>query len=240
MILGDICTRHCRFCAVKSGNPQGRIDEEEPARVAKAVKELSWRYVVLTSVDRDDLVDFGVGIFAQTVRLIKEDNPAVKVEVLVPDFNLQEELLRRVICSGPEVLGHNVETVARLTAEVRDKRAGYQRSLAVLKMAKEISPGMITKSGLMVGLGENEDEIITTLQDLRAVNCDIVTIGQYLQPSRSCLPVVRYYERTEFQRIAEVGIRLGFKEVFAGPLVRSSFRAEEVFEHIRCATTGNE
>ncbi len=234
MILGDLCTRHCRFCGVKSGNPQGRVDEDEPLRVAKAVKELGWRYVVLTSVDRDDLADFGARIFAQTVRLIREFNPEVRVEVLIPDFNLQEEMLRMVVCSGPDVLGHNIETVARLTPQVRDKRAGYQKSLQVLKMAKEIAPHLITKSGLMVGLGETEEEVVATLRDLRAVNCDIVTIGQYLQPGRGCLPVLRYYDRNEFQRIAEIGIRLGFKEVFAGPLVRSSFRAEAVFEQIRC------
>ncbi|MGQ9707380.1 MAG: lipoyl synthase [bacterium] len=236
MILGEICTRHCGFCAVKTGNPEGKLDEGEPVRVARAVKELLLKYVVITSVDRDDLEDFGAGVFARTVRLIKKENPEVKVEVLVPDFNAQDDLLKIVISDAqsplPDVFGHNLETVKRLTPVVRDRRAGYQKSLEVLRKAKEIAPAILTKSGLILGLGETEDEVFLTLQDLRSVSCDIVTIGQYLQPCRRCLPVVRYYNLTEFKNLEQMAREMGFKQVFVGPMVRSSFRAEELFRQV--------
>lgn len=241
MILGDVCTRSCRFCAVKKGNPQGRVDETEPERIAQLVQELGIRYLVLTSVDRDDLSDLGAGVFARTVRLVKrkacatgksaDQNGAapVRVEVLVPDFGGQEGLIKQVVEAGPDVFGHNLETVERLTPQVRDRRAGYQLSLAVLQKVKQLAPGMITKSGLMVGLGETMAEVIATLKDLRAVGCDIVTVGQYLQPSRRALPVVRYWGLEEFEAIQAAAEKMGFKKVFAAPLVRSSYRAAELF-----------
>ncbi len=241
MILGDVCTRSCRFCAVKKGNPQGRVDETEPERIAQLVQELGIRYLVLTSVDRDDLSDLGAGVFARTVRLVKQKAGAsgksadqngaapVRVEVLVPDFGGQEELIKQVVEAGPDVFGHNLETVERLTPQVRDRRAGYQVSLTVLQKVKEQAPQMLTKSGLMVGLGETMAEVIATLKDLRAVGCDIVTVGQYLQSSRRALPVARYWGLEEFKAIQAAGEKMGFKKVFAAPLVRSSYRAAELF-----------
>jgi lipoic acid synthetase len=242
MILGDICTRSCRFCAVKKGNPAGKVDETEPERVAQLVQELGIRYLVLTSVDRDDLLDLGAGMFARTVRRVKqillpneEHKPGsgaqqVRVEVLVPDFGCRPELIQQVVNSGPDVFGHNIETVERLTPLVRDRRADYRLSLAVLQKVKELMPEMVTKSGLMVGLGETMAEVIATLKDLRAVGCDIVTVGQYLQPSRRALPVARYWHPEEFEKIQAAGEKMGFKKVFAAPLVRSSYRAAELFE----------
>lgn len=241
MILGDVCTRSCRFCAVQKGNPMGRVDETEPERIAQLVQELGIKYLVLTSVDRDDLSDLGAGVFARTVRLVKQKACAsgksadlngaapVRVEVLVPDFGGQEGLIKQVVDSGPDVFGHNLETVERLTPLVRDRRAGYRLSLAVLQKVKELAPGMLTKSGLMVGLGETMHEVIATLKDLRSVGCDIVTIGQYLQPSRRALPVARYWGLEEFKTIQDAGEKMGFKRVFAAPLVRSSYRAAELF-----------
>lgn len=228
MLLGDVCTRSCRFCAVQKGNPRGEVDGDEPERVAQLILELGLKYLVLTSVDRDDLADLGAGIFAATVRAVKKKKRTVKVEVLVPDFGCREELIVQVLESGPDVFGHNLETVERLTPLVRDRRASYYLSLNVLKKVKEFAPGMITKSGLMVGLGETMDEVLATLRKLRAVGCDIVTVGQYLQPNRRCLPVERYWTPEEFQEIQVAGESLGLKRVFAGPLVRSSYRAEEL------------
>ncbi len=225
MILGDTCTRSCRFCAVKKGNPQGRIEPDEPERVAKAVRELGIKYLVLTSVDRDDLPDLGAGAFAATVKTVKAYNPGIRVEVLVPDFGARTELLTMVINSGVDVFAHNLETVARLTPLVRDRRASYQLSLTVLQRVKMLNPDLITKSGLMLGLGETKDEVITTLQHLLDAGCDIVTIGQYLQPSRHCLPVARYWTPEEFTEIAGIAKQLGIKKVFSAPLVRSSYRA---------------
>lgn len=229
MILGDTCTRHCRFCSVKTSNPNGRVDTEEPERVAKAVSQLGLRYVVLTSVDRDDLADLGAGIFARTVSLIKKENPGVRVEVLIPDFGARSDLIQQVLDSRPDVLAHNLETVERLTPFVRDRKADYYRSLEVLNLAKALAPQILTKSSLMVGLGETTEELIQALHRLRSIKCDFVTIGQYLQPNRRCLPVVRYLAPEEFQRLKTIAGRLGFRQVFAGPLVRSSFRAEEMF-----------
>jgi len=241
MILGDICTRSCRFCAVKKGNPGGKVDETEPERVAQLVQELGIRYLVLTSVDRDDLLDFGAGMFARTVQRVKQTplsdvkrkpgsgGQQVWVEVLVPDFGCRLELIQQVVNSGPDVFGHNIETVERLTPLVRDRRANYRLSLAVLQKVKELMPEMVTKSGLMVGLGETMAEVIATLEDLRAVGCDIVTVGQYLQPSRRALPVARYWHPEEFEKIQAAGEKMGFKKVFAAPLVRSSYRAAELF-----------
>ncbi|MEO0069410.1 MAG: lipoyl synthase [candidate division WOR-3 bacterium] len=229
MLLGDICTRHCRFCSVKTGNPQGRIDPDEPQRVAKAVKELGLKYLVLTSVDRDDLSDLGAGIFARTVKILKSQNPEIKIEVLVPDFGGKEELLHLVVDSRPDVFAHNLETVERLSSLVRDHRSSYHQSLGVLKKVKNMAPTLLTKSGLMLGLGETKQEVLQTLADLRSAGCDIVTIGQYLQPNRRCLPVARYWTPDEFKEIEAEGRKMGFRQVFAAPLVRSSYQAEKIF-----------
>jgi len=246
MILGDTCTRHCRFCSVTTGNPHGAIDETEPERVAQAVAGLGLRYVVLTSVDRDDLPDLGAGIFAETVRQVKLQSanckvqngpppspvprlPSLPVEVLTPDFGGREELIGQVVAAGPDVFGHNLETVERLSPSVRDPRASYRRSLAVLATVKRVAPGITTKSGLMVGLGETGDELRQALGDLRSVGCDIVTVGQYLQPDRRCLPVERYVIPEEFVALEQEALAMGFRAAFCGPLVRSSFHAESVF-----------
>jgi lipoic acid synthetase len=238
MILGDTCTRHCRFCAVKTGNPQGALDATEPERVARAVAELGLFYVVLTSVDRDDLPDLGAGTFAETVRQVRMQSAKGKaqddragfalVEVLTPDFGGREELIRQVVETGPNVFGHNLETVERLTPKARDPRASYRRSLDVLATVKRIAPQMTTKSGLMVGLGETDDELRQALRDLRSVGCDIVTVGQYLQPARRCLPVERYVTPEQFVALENEALAMNFRGALCGPLVRSSFHAEEV------------
>ncbi|HTW91354.1 MAG TPA: lipoyl synthase [bacterium] len=245
MILGDTCTRHCRFCSVATGDPHGATDETEPARVAQAVSELGIRYVVLTSVDRDDLADLGAGVFARTVGEIRRQKLETRtqnvrspipdprlltphVELLTPDFGGSEEAVGQVLDAQPDVFGHNVETVERLTPHVRDPRASYRRSLDVLASVKRLNPKMTTKSGLMVGLGETDAELRQALLDLRSVGCDIVTIGQYLQPARRCLPVERYVSPDEFATLEKEALALGFKRAFCGPLVRSSFHAEEV------------
>ena len=236
LILGDTCTRHCRFCSVRTGNPHGALDETEPARVARAAADLRLRYVVLTSVDRDDLPDLGAAVFAETVRKVKGRKPEAKsqnrgmlVEVLTPDFGGREKLVRLVVEAGPDVFGHNVETVERLTPSVRDRRASYRGSLEVLAAVKRIAPSMTTKSGLMVGLGETDRELRQALRDLRASGCDVVTVGQYLQPARRCLPVQRYLTPGQFVALEQEARSMGFKGALCGPLVRSSFHAAEVF-----------
>ncbi len=229
MIMGDTCTRGCRFCAVKTGNPKGVLDESEPEHVAQAVAELELDYVVLTSVDRDDLPDGGAAHFAQTVSQIKTMPRDIKVEVLVPDFGGQRESLETLIQSHPEVIAHNLEVVECLTPLARDRRASYRRSLDVLRMIKEIDSQMLTKSSLMVGLGESLDELDATMHDLLEVHTDILTFGQYLRPSARHLPVERYYRPEEFEQLEARGRELGFRYVAAGPLVRSSYRAGELF-----------
>ncbi|NPA79445.1 MAG: lipoyl synthase [Thermotogae bacterium] len=229
MILGDVCTRGCRFCAVKSGNPGGRTDPLEPVRVAAAVRRLNLRYVVLTMVDRDDLPDGGASHVAETVRRIKEARPDVKVEALVGDFRGMREAIDEVVLSPLDVFAHNVETVRRLTPQVRDRRASYELSLKVLRMAKETRPDVLTKSSIMVGLGESEEEVLQTMRDLRNVGVDILTVGQYLQPSPRHYPVKEYVKPETFALYREEGYRMGFREVFSGPLVRSSYRADMVF-----------
>ena len=225
MILGRVCTRACRFCAVTTGLPVG-VDGDEPDRVAQAVEELGLRHVVVTSVARDDLLDGGAGIFAETIRAIRRRLPTCSVEVLIPDFEGSAESLRVLMAARPDILNHNVETVERLQRRVRAK-AFYARSLEVLRRAKELVPGALTKSGMMLGLGETREEIGDTLRDLRAVDCDIVTIGQYLRPSDYHLPIVRYVSPAEFAEIKAEGMALGFKHVESGPLVRSSYHAHE-------------
>jgi lipoic acid synthetase len=229
MILGDTCTRHCRFCSVMTGNPHGEVDKDEPQRVAEAARELGLRYVVLTSVDRDDLEDLGAGVFARTVAAVRRTAPDAKVEVLTPDFGARQELIQQVVEAGPDVFGHNIETVERLSPGVRDRRASYRTSLEVLRLVKELGPGMLAKSGLMAGLEESDEEVEQSLRDLRAVGCDIVTIGQYLQPDRRCLPVHRYVEPARFEAWQEHALSVGFRGAFCGPLVRSSYMAETVF-----------
>ncbi|MBC7218475.1 MAG: lipoyl synthase [Candidatus Caldatribacterium sp.] len=225
LILGDTCTRSCRFCAVGKGIPKPP-DPEEPERVAEAARKLNLRHVVVTSVTRDDLPDGGAGHFAETIRAIRRTLPQATVEVLVPDFLGSEEALDTVLAARPDVLNHNVETVPRLYPLVRPQ-ADYRRSLWLLARAKEKAPEMLTKSGLMVGLGETREEVEAVLRDLREVSCDIVTIGQYLRPSVHHLPVSAYIPPEEFEYYREYALRLGFSGVASGPFVRSSYRAEE-------------
>ncbi len=232
MILGDTCTRACGFCAVKTGRPTWN-DADEPRRVAEAVKVMALEHVVVTSVARDDLADGGAGIFADTIRALRRECPGMGIEVLIPDFNGQDEPLRTVMEAGPDILNHNVETVERLQKPVR-KRARYHRSLQVLARAKamaaEISgrDGTVhTKSSLMVGLGETRDELSQTFRDLREVDCDILTIGQYLRPSASHIELVRYVHPDEFAEMRVEALGLGFKHVESGPLVRSSYHARD-------------
>ena len=229
MLLGDVCTRACKFCAVKTGNPRGYIDRDEPKRVAEAVKELNLDYVVLTSVTRDDLEDGGASIYAEAVRLIKEQSPKTIVEVLIPDFNNDLDALKTVVESGVDVVAHNIETVERLTPKIRDPRAGYWKSLRTLKIVKDLSRRIYTKSSIMLGLGEKDEEVIKAMRDLRSVGVDILTIGQYLQPTKHHLPVVEYVTPEKFEWFKEIGVKLGFLYVASGPLVRSSYRAGEYF-----------
>ena len=237
MILGKICTRACKFCAVSTGNPRGWVDPREPEHVAGAVAELELKYVVLTSVDRDDLPDGGAAQFAAVVRAIKERRPEVRVEALTPDFQGDHEAVRTVMDSGLDVFAHNLETVRRLTPTVRDPRANYEQSLAVLEYAgnyaREHGLEVLTKSSLMVGLGESAEEVYQAMDDLLAAGVRILTIGQYLRPTRHHLPVERYVTPDEFEEYRRVGLEKGFLEVFSGPLVRSSYRAELVFKEAR-------
>ncbi len=221
MILGDVCTRSCGFCAVKTGRPE-YLDREEPARVAAAIKTMGVRHAVITSVNRDELADGGAGIFAETIRLSRGLNPGLTVEVLIPDFRGDAEALRTVAEACPDILNHNTETVPRLYGAVRPQ-AKYTRSLELLDRAKRM--GMVTKSGLMLGLGEDREEIVKVMSDLRGVECDLLTLGQYLQPTREHLPVDRYVHPDEFRWLKERGLEMGFGHVESGPLVRSSYHA---------------
>ena len=227
MILGNICTRACRFCAVDTGNPKGWIDPLEPNNVAETVSLMALDYVVLTSVDRDDLPDGGARHIAHCVTQTKAKNPKVLIEVLSPDFSGSTVSLDVLLQSTLDVFSHNIETVKRLTSLVRDPRASYHQSLDVLMHAYENN--IITKSGMMLGLGETDDEIITTLRDLRSVGVSLMTLGQYLQPTKYHLDVTRFVSPVEFNRYKEIGLGMGFKEIVAGPLVRSSYRAEQSF-----------
>ncbi len=229
MLLGDVCTRGCRFCAVKTGNPQGRVDPFEPVHVAEAVSGMGLSYVVLTSVDRDDLPDGGAGHFASTMLAIKARNPHITVEALIPDFQGDSEALRVVVDARPEVLGQNLETVERLTHPIRDRRSGYHQTLMLLRKAKELRNDLITKSSLMLGLGEEEEEVLRAMKDLREAGVDIVTLGQYLRPTKRQVEVDRYVSPEEFDSYRERGEEMGFLSVVAGPLVRSSYRAGECF-----------
>jgi lipoic acid synthetase len=229
MLMGDTCTRGCRFCAVKSGNPRGALDLEEPEKVAMALAVMDLSYVVLTSVDRDDLPDGGAEHFARTVREIKARRPDMLVEALIPDFRGDLDAVRTVVDAGVDVLDHNVETVERLQVRVRDPRASYRQSLDVLREAKGMRDGLFTKSSIMLGLGETREEVLDTMRDLRAAGVDIVTLGQYLRPSDWHLPVQAYVAPEAFEGFREAGEAMGFVYVAAGPLVRSSYRAGEFF-----------
>ncbi|MCP9451949.1 MAG: lipoyl synthase [Nitrospira sp.] len=222
LILGDICTRRCHYCSVETGRPRP-VDSQEPRRVAEAVRALGLRHAVVTSVNRDELADGGASVFAETIRLIRELNPSCTVEVLIPDFEGNEEALKTVCAERPDILNHNIETVPRLFPRIRPQ-GKYRRSMKLLEQAKQW--GMRTKSGLIVGMGETLEEIREILHDLRSVGCDIVTIGQYLQPTRAHLPVARFYDPSEFALLREEGLALGFAHVESGPLVRSSYHAE--------------
>ena len=230
MVMGSVCTRACRFCAVDTGNPKGWLDAEEPLNSAKAVKLMGLEYVVITSVDRDDLRDGGASHYAQCVREIKLLNPGTAVEALTPDFNGVLEHVEWVVDSGLEVFAQNVETVKRLTHPVRDPRAGYEQTIEVLRHAKAHRPDILTKTSLMLGLGERDHEIMETMDDLRAANVDILTLGQYLRPTAHHLPVERYVTPDEFAAYRSEGLDKGFLEVVAGPMVRSSYRAEQVLQ----------
>jgi len=229
MLMGDTCTRGCRFCAVKTAKVGAPLDPDEPSKVAASIAALGLDYVVLTSVDRDDLPDQGAAHVAETIARLRASDPRLLVEVLIPDFQGRRDLLQTVVEAGPHVLAHNVETVARLTPTVRDARAGYRQSLSVLRMGKEIRPGQVTKSSLMVGLGETDDEVVAAMRDLREAGVDVLTIGQYLRPSAWHLPVDGYVPPERFRRYEEIGLSLGFAYVASGPLVRSSYRAGEYF-----------
>ncbi|MHB8484869.1 MAG: lipoyl synthase [Candidatus Acidiferrales bacterium] len=245
MILGNICTRACGFCAVPSGKPLGAPDQDEPERVAEAAAKMGLRYAVVTSVNRDDQEDGGAEIFARTIRQIRERVPGCKVEVLIPDFRGNWDALGMVIAAQPEVLNHNIETVPRLYRRVR-KGAVYERSLELLRRAKEMSratPGIVanavtnpmpTKTGMMLGLGEEREEVLGAMRDIVAQGVDILTLGQYLQPTREHLPVARFVHPDEFAEYKRFGEEMGFKHVEAGPLVRSSYHAFEQEEAARC------
>ena len=230
MLMGATCTRACRFCAVDTGNPKGWLDLQEPANAAESVRLMGLNYVVLTSVDRDDLADGGAAHYAACVKAIRALNPNTMVEALTPDFNGDRDAVLTVVNSGLQVFAQNLETVERLTHVVRDPRAGYQQTLDVLTKAKESSAQVLTKSSLMLGLGEEEAEIKRSLEDLRHHNVDIVTLGQYMRPTKNHLPVARWVSPDEFEALRDYGLGLGFTEVASGPLVRSSYRADRVFE----------
>ncbi len=230
MLMGDVCTRACRFCAVNTGNPRGWLDPEEPDNTARSVELMGLKYVVLTSVNRDDLPDGGAGHYAACVRRVKAVNPETAVEALTPDFLGRLADVETVVDSGIEVFAQNVETVRRLTHPVRDSRAGYEQTLAVLAHAKAHRPDVLTKTSLMLGLGETEAELIEALDDLRAAQVDIVTFGQYLQPTAHHYPIDRWVTPEEFERYRGWGLERGFLEVVSGVFVRSSYRAEQVLE----------
>ena len=225
MVLGDICTRRCHYCAVTTGRPAG-IDTDEPERLALTVKDMGLRYCVITSVNRDDLADGGAFIFARCIQRIRELVPGCRVEVLIPDFDGSDLALRKLVEARPDVLNHNIESTKRVFPRVRP-RGDYQRSLRLLARAKQLNPALPTKSGIIVGMGEDWDEIVDTMRDLRSVDCDLLTVGQYLRPSLKHLPIHRFYTPAEFDQLRRIGETLGFKHVASGPLVRSSYHADQ-------------
>jgi lipoic acid synthetase len=234
MLMGEVCTRACRFCAVDTGNPRQWLDAEEPANVARTVELMGLKYIVLTSVNRDDLPDGGAGHYAACIRAIKARTPQVAVEALTPDFQGVLGDVETVLAAAPEVFAQNIETVRRLTHPVRDPRAGYETTLAVLAHAKRHRPGTLSKTSLMLGLGETDSEIADTMADLREARVDILTLGQYLRPTLNHLPVERFVSPDEFAGYRTLALAAGFVECVAGPLVRSSYRAERVLERNNC------
>lgn len=229
MLLGDICTRGCRFCAVKSGNPAQAVDEFEPLKIATALQEMNLTYVVLTSVDRDDLPDGGSGHFAETIVETRKKCPEILIEVLTPDFQGDREAIRTVVNAHPDVFAHNIETIERLQGKARDRRANYSQSLDVLRTVKEMDDSIYTKSSIMLGLGERDDEVVQAMKDLRAVDVDLLAVGQYLRPSTWHLSVEEYVHPSKFEKFKAIGESMGFKFVASGPLVRTSYRAGEYF-----------
>jgi lipoic acid synthetase len=225
MILGDVCTRNCAYCAVAHGRPP-KYDIEEPARVARAIAEMGLQHAVITSVDRDDLPDFGAYVFAETIRQIHDLVPGCSVEVLVPDFQGNETSIRAVLDAGPEIYNHNTETVPRLYKKARPG-GRYRRVMEIFRLAKRVAPDIPTKTGMILGMGETIEEVIAVMADLRAVDVDIVTIGQYLRPSDNHIALDRYYTPDEFRHLYDVGMEMGFRHVESGPLVRSSYHAWE-------------
>ena len=229
MLLGDVCTRGCKFCAVESGNPNRVVDEFEPLKIAMALEKMKLSYVVLTSVDRDDLPDGGAAHFAQTIIETKKKNPGMLIEVLTPDFAGDLEAVKTIVDAKPDVYAHNIESVRRLQKTARDGRAGYEQSLSVLEAVKKFNPDIYTKSSIMLGLGESRDEVVESMNDLRKIGVDILAIGQYLRPSSWHLKVQEYIPPETFEEYRQIGESLGFSYVAAGPLVRTSYRAGEFF-----------
>jgi lipoic acid synthetase len=230
MVLGDLCTRDCAFCNVVHGNPQ-KVDPEEPVKVARAIAELQLKHAVVTSVTRDDLMDGGASLFVELIHAVRREAPGCRMEILIPDLDGNRQALEKILEAGPDVLGHNVETVPRLYPHVRSQ-ASYQRSLELLNYSREIKPEIPTKSGLMLGMGETREEVISVMKDLLDAGCRLLTLGQYLQPTKAHFHVQRYVSPDEFGELREQGLGLGFKHVEAGPLVRSSYHAEEQFEEV--------
>lgn len=230
MLMGSVCTRACRFCSVDTGNPKGWLDLKEPENAAQAAQLMQLKYIVLTSVDRDDLKDGGANHYANCVREIKKQNPGIRVEVLTPDFQGKADLVQIVLDAGVDVFAQNIETVKRLTHPVRDPRASYEQTLKVLAYAKQAAPQILTKTSLILGLGETDEEITETMDDLRRIQVDILTLGQYLRPTNHHLPIERFVPPADFQKYRTWGLEKGFLEVASGPMVRSSYRAERVFE----------
>lgn len=230
MLMGDVCTRGCKFCAVRTGSPMQKLDVDEPKKIAQALAEIRlFDYVVLTSVNRDDLEDGGASHFAECIKEIKKSYPKIIVEVLIPDFNGDTNSLKKIADAKPEVIAHNIETVERLQKKARDPRANYKQSLEVLENAKKINPKIYTKSSIMLGLGETDEEVVQSMRDLRAVDCSILTIGQYLRPSDWHLPVIQYIPPEKFGHFRQKAFELGFLSCAAGPFVRSSYKAGELF-----------
>src|SRR3989338_911079 len=230
MLIGDVCTRGCKFCAVKTGNPMKQLDADEPKKLAKALAEIKiFDYVVLTSVNRDDLEDGGASHFAECIREIKREYPEIIVEVLIPDFKGDVGALRKIIDAKPEVIAHNIETIERLQSKVRDTRASYKQSLSVLENVKKFNPKIYTKSSIMLGLGETDEEVVQAMKDLRKINVDILTIGQYLRPTEWHLAVMQYVPPEKFEYFRQKALELGFLFCASGPFVRSSYKAGEMF-----------
>ena len=228
MLLGSVCTRACKFCAVDTGNPKGQLDKDEPIKVANSIAYMDLKYAVLTSVNRDDLSDGGAGHFSDTIRAIKEKAPGVIIEALVPDFLGNTKSIETLLDSNLEVFAQNLETVRRLTKRVRDPRAGYDQTLEVLSYAKQNSPAIITKTSLMFGLGETEEEILIAFEDIKRAGVDVLTLGQYMRPTINHLPVEKWYTPDEFDYFKKIAIEIGFLEVASGPMVRSSYRADRI------------